>query len=69
LAVSVLSAALGLKVGAVQDEVDAIAAAMVAERIQQRMDGNFARADEIRAELEAMGWNVEDGGQGTRLHR
>ena len=45
------------------------AAALVAERDATRAAGDYDRADAIRAELEEHGWVVEDGPDGTRLHR
>jgi cysteinyl-tRNA synthetase len=41
----------------------------VAERDRTRAAGDYPRADAIRRELEAEGWVVEDGPEGTRLHR
>jgi cysteinyl-tRNA synthetase len=43
------------------------ALAKAKERDQARSGGNWARADEIRAELQADGWIVEDGPEGTTL--
>ncbi|MBL8298816.1 MAG: cysteine--tRNA ligase [Rhodanobacteraceae bacterium] len=40
--------------------------ALIAERNAARSTRNFARADEIRAELAAMNVTIEDGAQGTR---
>lgn len=40
--------------------------ALIAERNAARSARNFARADEIRAELAAMNVTIEDGAQGTR---
>jgi cysteinyl-tRNA synthetase len=36
---------------------------------QARADREFGRADQIRAELEAEGWRVENTAEGTRVHR
>ncbi|NBT36415.1 MAG: hypothetical protein EBT03_12930 [Betaproteobacteria bacterium] len=38
---------------------------LIAERLQARKDKNFARADEIRKELDAKGVTIKDGPQGT----
>lgn len=38
---------------------------LIAERLQARKDKNFARADEIRKELDARGVTIKDGPQGT----
>ena len=43
------------------------ALAKAAERDQARADKNWARADELRAELQADGWIVEDGPEGTTI--
>ena len=39
------------------------------ERDQARADKDWARADGIRAELQAEGWIVEDGPEGTTIRR
>jgi cysteinyl-tRNA synthetase len=39
------------------------------ERDQARAAKNWARADAIRAELQALGWAVEDHAEGSRLKR
>ncbi len=66
---AILCGALGLALGGTAPEVDAAAAALVAERDATRAAGDYGRADAIRAELEGSGWVVEDGPDGTRLHR
>ena len=66
---AILCAALGLTLGGTEAEVDDVAAALVAERDATRAAGDYGRADAIRAELEGRGWVVEDGPEGTRLHR
>ena len=40
--------------------------ALVAERTEAKKERNFARADEIRAELTAMGVILEDTKEGTK---
>jgi cysteinyl-tRNA synthetase len=67
--VAVLCGAMGLSLHRVDEEVDAEAAALVAERDSARAAGDWARADALRQRLTASGWVVEDGPQGTRLHR
>lgn len=44
-------------------------AALVAERERARQSKDFARADELRAQLEARGWSVEDRPEGPRPRR
>ncbi len=43
--------------------------ALIAERQQARKERNFARADEIRAQLLQRGIILEDSPQGTRWRR
>ena len=43
--------------------------AMVAERVAARQSRDFARADALRAELEAQGIMLEDSTQGTTWRR
>jgi len=67
---AVLAGALGLRIGAVAgDEVDDAAAALVAARDEARVVRDWARADALRAALEADGWLVEDSAEGTRIRR
>ncbi len=66
--VRILCGALGLELrsaAALGDEERRL----VAERDAARAGRDFDRADAIRDELTARGWIVEDGPQGTRLHR
>ena len=49
--------------------VDADIEALIAERNQAKKDRNFARADEIRAQLTAQGIVLEDGPTGTRWRK
>lgn len=42
---------------------------LIAERIQARVERNWARADQIRAELLSQGIELEDGEQGTRWRK
>ena len=67
---AVLAGALGLRLGAAAaDEVDDGAAAVWCARDAARAAKDWARADALRAELEAAGWLVEDGAEGTRIRR
>jgi cysteinyl-tRNA synthetase len=61
--------ALDLTRSPVGDEVEAPpeARALAAERDAAREARNWAAADALRAKLEDMGWQVEDGAGGTRL--
>ncbi len=53
-----------------EDDVeDDRAQALLVERQEARKQRNFARADEIRDELQQMGYAVEDSPQGSRLKR
>ncbi|HEY5271907.1 MAG TPA: cysteine--tRNA ligase [Acidimicrobiales bacterium] len=64
-----LFAALGLEPADVAEEVPEVVNSLVREMDQARSDREFARADQIRAELEAEGWRVENTAEGTRIHR
>jgi cysteinyl-tRNA synthetase len=48
---------------------DSEAEALLAEREQARASRNFDRADQIRDELAALGWEVRDGADGAKLVR
>jgi cysteinyl-tRNA synthetase len=68
LTVAVLLGALGVTLhGGVT--LDDPTRALVAERDAARTGRDWARADEIRRRLETDGWVVEDGSEGTQLHR
>jgi cysteinyl-tRNA synthetase len=64
----VLCRALGLDLHG-RVELDGATLALVAERDAARAARDFARADAIRAALEADGWFIEDGPDGGQLHR
>jgi len=67
---ALLAAALGLRLqGDAGDAVDDAAADMVRQRDEARAARDWARADALRAELEAGGWLVEDSAEGTRIRR
>ncbi len=53
----------------VSEEVDEESAALARRRDALRRAKDWAGADEARAELEARGWTVQDGPDGTRLTR
>ncbi|WP_439134910.1 cysteine--tRNA ligase, partial [Pseudomaricurvus sp.] len=43
--------------------------ALIAERVQAKLDKNYARADEVREELKAQGVVLEDSREGTKWRR
>ncbi|MFV0260587.1 MAG: cysteine--tRNA ligase [Acidimicrobiales bacterium] len=59
-----LAGVLGLELAAGADDVPAGIGALVAERQDARSAKDFARADELRDELAAAGWTVEDSADG-----
>ncbi len=63
-----LLGALGIEVHG-SEVVDSDVADLVARRDLARLDRDFAASDLLRAELEALGWVVEDTPAGTRVHR
>ena len=65
---SALAGALGLRLSGT-GVVDEEAAALVVRRDEARSARQWALADELRAELEGLGWTVEDTTEGTKLHR
>jgi cysteinyl-tRNA synthetase len=67
--VAVLCAALGLVLGGSEPGLDEETEALVADRDRARAAGEYDQADRDRRELEARGWVVEDGPQGTSLRR
>jgi len=67
--VGFLCGALGLTLAGPGPGLDVETAALVEERDRARAAGDYSRADAIRLELEARSWVVEDGPEGTRLHR
>ena len=64
-----LAAAMGLPVDGGADVIDAETLALAAERDAARSAKDFARSDEIRDQLQAAGWVVEDTAEGTALRR
>jgi cysteinyl-tRNA synthetase len=70
MTVAVLCGALGLALRTGDDdEVDAEAAALMAERDAARAARDWARADDLRDRLVSLGWVVEDSAGGTRVRR
>jgi cysteinyl-tRNA synthetase len=68
-AVKEMAKAIGLELRAEADEVDDATAALVSQRDEARASKDFTAADRIRAELESMGWVVEDTPGGTKVRR
>ncbi len=64
-----LAGVLGLLSGKREEEADAAVEALISERQAARREKNFARADEIRAELLSMGIVLEDTREGVKWHR
>ncbi|MCL2445399.1 MAG: cysteine--tRNA ligase [Oscillospiraceae bacterium] len=62
-----LTGVLGLLYNRKATKADDEVTALVAEREQARRDKNWARADEIRAQLSSMGVTIEDTPQGTKI--
>jgi cysteinyl-tRNA synthetase len=52
-----------------EDDIDAQAQNLLSERESARSSKDFARADAIRAELAALGWEVRDSADGAKLVR
>ena len=68
----VFEAVLGLGLAEWREEGDAVPeaiAALAQERLEARAAGDWARADRLREDLRAQGWQVEDGAAGPRLSR
>jgi cysteinyl-tRNA synthetase len=68
-AVFAITDALGLDLRSDTGDVDAGSQALVDERDAARAGRDFARADALRDQLQALGWTVEDTADGTRIHR
>ena len=67
--VATLAGVLGLALRSGVVEIDAGTRRLVDERDAARKAGDYARSDAIRDQLVTMGWIVEDGPDGTTLHR
>jgi cysteinyl-tRNA synthetase len=64
-----LNEVTGLFAGPKESDVPAEILTLVNERQQARRDKNFARSDEIRDALSALGWILEDTPGGARVKR
>jgi cysteinyl-tRNA synthetase len=68
-AVRELCRALGIELRGTAHDIDDETRALMAERDEARRAKDWARADELRAALQSRGWVVEDGPEGTTVHR
>jgi cysteinyl-tRNA synthetase len=68
-AVLEMASALGLPLGTTPAVVDHAASSLASERDEARRRKDYARADALRAELQAQGWIVEDTPDGTTIRR
>jgi cysteinyl-tRNA synthetase len=67
---ALLAAALGLRLGSDEPaDVDPVTADLVRRRDVARSSRSWDEADTLRDQLEAAGWVVEDGPEGTRIRR
>ncbi|MBR0516451.1 MAG: cysteine--tRNA ligase [Eubacterium sp.] len=66
---SVLAEVLGIILEKKDDDLDSEVEALIAERQQARKDKNFAKADEIRDKLLAMGIELKDTREGVKWKR
>ena len=64
-----LAGAMGLTVDGSSEELDGATLALATERDAARAAKDFARSDELRDQLQALGWVVEDTAEGTALRR
>ncbi len=67
--VAEMCSALGLELRAGEEPLGPEVARLASERDAARARRDWARADELRSRLEAMGYLVEDTAQGTRVRR
>ena len=68
-AVFTITDALGLVLRTDVDDVDEATGALIAARNAARAAKDWAEADRLRDELQALGWTVSDGAEGTTVHR
>jgi cysteinyl-tRNA synthetase len=64
-----IAAVLGLALDRGGDEVPPEVTALVEERSRLRAEGDFAGADRLREQIRQLGWIVEDGPDGSSVHR
>ena len=68
-AVVELAGVLGLELRTGAAEIDDATTALMGERDEARAARDWSRADAIRDQLQAAGWIVEDGPDGTTVRR
>ncbi len=68
-AIGALAGALGLELLASKVEIDPASAKLVKARDKARSKKEWAKADQLRHELEAKGWVVEDSAGGTVIRK
>jgi cysteinyl-tRNA synthetase len=64
-----ITRAVGIQIRAAGGEVPHEVAALARERDEARGAKDFGRADELRDAIRALGFEVEDTPEGTRVHR
>ena len=69
VAIAVHFAAMGLALDGAGDDIDPESAALVSARDDARAERDWAKADQLRDELVALGWVVEDAATGTKIRR
>jgi cysteinyl-tRNA synthetase len=62
-----ITAALGLEIGIAVAEVSDDVVALARQRDDARAAKEWARADALRDEIQALGYTVEDGPNGTEV--
>ena len=67
--INVLFGAMGLTLLASRGDTDDESSDLVRRRDEARAEKNWQRADELRDELMALGWVVEDSISGTQIRR
>ena len=63
-----ITGAVGIEIAAAGGEVPEAVETLAAERDEARAAKDWARADELRDEIRALGYEVEDTSEGTRVH-
>ncbi len=64
-----IAGVFGLELAGAADELPREVSELLAERAEARASKDFTRSDEIRDQLAADGWTVEDGANGQSAHR